>query len=95
LFPSNIAGTWKSITATLQAMERAGVIRTLAEPNLTAISGESANFLAGGEFPIPAGYTCAAPTIGLATACQYSIQWTTQFHAGRHGRRTHQPQGHY
>ncbi len=75
LFPSNIAGTWKSITATLQAMERAGVIRTLAEPNLTAISGESANFLAGGEFPIPAGYTCAAPTIGLATACQYSIQW--------------------
>ena len=34
------------------------MIRTLAEPNLTAISGESANFLAGGEFPIPAGYTC-------------------------------------
>ncbi len=39
-------------------MERAGVIRTLAEPNLTAISGETANFLAGGEFPIPAGLTC-------------------------------------
>ena len=36
-------------------MERAGVIRTLAEPNLTAISGESREFLAGGEFPIPAG----------------------------------------
>ena len=34
------------------------MIRTLAEPNLTAISGESANFLAGGEFPIPGGYTC-------------------------------------
>ena len=75
LFPSNIAGTWKSITATLQAMERAGVIRTLAEPNLTAISGESANFLAGGEFPIPAGYTCGVPSVGVATACQYSIQW--------------------
>ena len=43
-------------------MERAGVIRTLAEPNLTAISGETANFLAGGEFPIPAGYTCTAGT---------------------------------
>ena len=28
-------------------------MRTLAEPNLTAVSGESANFLAGGEFPIP------------------------------------------
>ena len=42
----------KSVSATLRAMERAGVIRTLAEPTLTAISGESANFLAGGEFPI-------------------------------------------
>ena len=39
-------------------MERAGVIRTLAEPNLTAISGETATFLAGGEFPIPNGLTC-------------------------------------
>ena len=35
-------------------MERAGVIRTLAEPNLTAISGETATFVAGGEFPVPA-----------------------------------------
>ena len=43
-------------TATLRAMERAGVVRTLAEPNLTAISGETATFLAGGEFPIPEGY---------------------------------------
>ncbi len=32
-------------------MESAGVVRTLAEPNLTAISGESATFIAGGEFP--------------------------------------------
>ena len=75
LFPSSIAGTWKSITASLQAMERAGVIRTLAEPNLTAISGESANFLAGGEFPIPAGYTCQAAAINQASICQYQIQW--------------------
>ena len=44
--------------ATLRAMESAGVVRTLAEPNLTAISGESATFIAGGEFPIPAGYSC-------------------------------------
>lgn len=41
--------------AKLKAMERNGVLRTLAEPNLTAISGEKANFLAGGEFPIPVG----------------------------------------
>jgi pilus assembly protein CpaC len=33
-------------------------MRTLAEPNLTAISGESATFIAGGEFPVPAGYSC-------------------------------------
>lgn len=39
--------------ATLRAFERVGLIRTLAEPNLTAVSGESAKFLAGGEFPIP------------------------------------------
>ena len=47
-----------SVTATLRAMESAGVMRTLAEPNLTAISGESATFIAGGEFPVPAGYSC-------------------------------------
>ena len=38
---------------TMRALERDGLVRTLAEPNLTAISGEPANFLAGGEFPIP------------------------------------------
>jgi pilus assembly protein CpaC len=42
----------------MRAMESAGVVRTLAEPNLTAISGESATFVAGGEFPLPKGYTC-------------------------------------
>lgn len=39
--------------AVLQAFERVGLVRTLAEPNLTAVSGEAAKFLAGGEFPIP------------------------------------------
>jgi len=42
-----------SIEATLQALEEKGVIRTLARPNLAAISGEEATFLAGGEFPYP------------------------------------------
>ena len=41
--------------AMLQAFEQVGLIRTLAEPNLTAVSGESAKFLAGGEFPVPIG----------------------------------------
>jgi pilus assembly protein CpaC len=50
--------TGGSISATLRALEQNGVMRTLAEPTLTAISGEAAKFLAGGEFPIPAGQTC-------------------------------------
>jgi len=43
----------KSASETIQAFERSGLIRTLAEPNLTAVSGESAKFLVGGEFPVP------------------------------------------
>ncbi len=53
-----LTGKFPSVTTTLRAMERAGVIRTLAEPNLTAISGETATFIAGGEFPIPNGLSC-------------------------------------
>ncbi len=56
----SIAGTYDtgsewSLSPTIQALERAGVLKTLAEPNLTTISGEKANFLAGGEFPVPTG----------------------------------------
>jgi len=37
----------------LQALEQVGLVHMLAEPNLTAVSGETAKFLAGGEFPVP------------------------------------------
>ena len=37
----------------LEALEQKGAVRTLAEPNLTALSGQEAKFLAGGEYPIP------------------------------------------
>lgn len=37
----------------VQALEKKGAARRLAEPNLTALSGETASFLAGGEFPVP------------------------------------------
>jgi len=47
----HIAGL--DINATLNALERKGVVTTLAEPTLVALSGETASFLAGGEFPIP------------------------------------------
>ncbi|MAC79869.1 MAG: general secretion pathway protein [Rhodobacteraceae bacterium] len=37
----------------LEALEKKGVVRSLAEPNLTALSGQEAKFLAGGEYPVP------------------------------------------
>lgn len=43
------------ITLAMRALEREGLVNTLAEPNLTAISGENARFLAGGEYPAPSG----------------------------------------
>ena len=43
----------ENFNVTLDALERKGAITTLAEPTLVALSGETANFLAGGEFPIP------------------------------------------
>lgn len=44
--PNNLQGTVK-------ALEQVGLMHMLAEPNLTAVSGETAKFLAGGEFPVP------------------------------------------
>ena len=44
-----------NISGALNALEQVGLVHTLAEPNLTAISGETAKFLAGGEFPVPSG----------------------------------------
>jgi len=66
-------GSTPSVTATIRAMESAGVVRTLAEPNLTAISGESATFIAGGEFPIPTGVTCQTTASGAVGQCAPSI----------------------
>ena len=55
-----------SISATLQAFERQGVAHTLAEPTVTAVSGETAKFLAGGTIPILNNVQCN-PT------CQYGF----------------------
>jgi pilus assembly protein CpaC len=64
-----------TVTATLRAMESAGVVRTLAEPNLTAISGESATFISGGEFPIPTGVTCQTSTTGVIGQCVQTVSF--------------------
>ncbi len=52
---SNTAGDpgLNSAKGMIQAFERVGLVRTLAEPNLTVLSGEAGKFLAGGEFPVP------------------------------------------
>ena len=49
-----------NLSVTLQAFERQGVARTIAEPTVTAVSGESAKFLAGGTIPVSNGETCSA-----------------------------------
>jgi pilus assembly protein CpaC len=71
---SALQPTWEagvnSVTAMVQALERAGLIRTLAEPNLTAISGETAKFHAGGKFPIPM-------VSGSGADRQITVQWET------------------
>jgi pilus assembly protein CpaC len=53
-----------SLSATMRAFERAGVSRILAEPTLTAISGETAKFTAGGEIPVPSNSSCDNDVLG-------------------------------
>ena len=50
-----ICNIQNNVQGGLKALETVGLLHTLAEPNLTAVSGETAKFLAGGEFPVPAG----------------------------------------
>ncbi len=64
--PGTIGGTFKGVTANLQAMEQVGVVHTLAEPTLTAISGESAHFLVGGQFPYPTPATSIGSLPGIS-----------------------------
>ncbi len=54
----NWAKGGQSFSATVQAFERQGVAHTLAEPTVTAVSGETAKFLAGGTVPIVSGESC-------------------------------------
>ncbi|WP_420102845.1 type II and III secretion system protein family protein [Bosea sp. (in: a-proteobacteria)] len=56
------AGLGNTQNFTLRALERAGLARVLAEPTVTAISGETAKFTAGGEVPVPKGQNCSYDT---------------------------------
>ena len=51
-----------SITGVVDALARAGMANVLARPNVTAISGETASFFSGGEYPLPTGYDDGAVT---------------------------------
>jgi pilus assembly protein CpaC len=57
----HILGT--DLLGTIDLLQNDGMVTTLAEPNLTALSGETASFLAGGEFPIPVSQSLGATTI--------------------------------
>jgi pilus assembly protein CpaC len=61
-YTANFGGSGFDVRATLQAFERAGVSRTLAEPTLVAVSGEAASFMAGGEIPVPTPCSPQDPT---------------------------------
>jgi pilus assembly protein CpaC len=61
-------GNSQQLDVILSALEEKGLARRLAEPNLVALSGDTASFLAGGEFPIPSGSSGGAagiPTIQI------------------------------
>jgi pilus assembly protein CpaC len=62
-YKASFASGSSNLDTLVRAMETDGLVRTLAEPNLTAISGQSAKFLAGGEFP----YDSCADSTGVRT----------------------------
>ncbi|MCC6890882.1 MAG: type II and III secretion system protein family protein [Hyphomicrobiales bacterium] len=55
-----------TIDVLINALEQRGLVRTLAEPNLTTLSGDTASFLAGGEIPIP---------VGQSNTNQITVEW--------------------
>jgi pilus assembly protein CpaC len=62
-----LSNSSNTVSATLQAFERYGVSRILAEPSVTAVSGEAAKLTVGGQFPIPSAPVCS--TSGVQTTC--------------------------
>jgi pilus assembly protein CpaC len=59
----------------LDALEKKGAITTLAEPTLIALSGETASFLAGGEFPVPVVQTVGGNLNNSGGAAAYTVEW--------------------
>ena len=69
----NILGL--EVDATLDALERKGLVNTLAEPTLVALSGETASFLAGGEFPVPVAQDSGSGGSGGGASTALTVEW--------------------
>jgi pilus assembly protein CpaC len=71
LFAGKLVGMKNAtdLVGVLDALAQEGLVTTLAEPNITAMNGQTASFLVGGSFPVPTSVTAAtggsAPTIGI------------------------------
>ena len=63
VFNNTNLGGLGTIEVLLRALEEENLLNTLAEPNLTSVSGEEASFLAGGEFPVPSGVDDSGNTV--------------------------------
>jgi pilus assembly protein CpaC len=68
-------GLGSNFNVTLDALERKGAVTTLAEPTLIALSGETASFLAGGEFPVPTVQGGGGVTGGNGGGTAISVEW--------------------
>lgn len=62
----------ENFNVTLDALERKGAVTTLAEPTLVALSGETASFLAGGEFPVPVVQNVGG---GGGNNAAFTVEW--------------------
>jgi pilus assembly protein CpaC len=67
---ASLATRGGSLDVTLSALETKGLIRRLAEPDLVALSGDAASFLAGGEFPVPVAQASSGVGVPIVT-----VQW--------------------
>ena len=68
---ANLVNGGTNIDVLISALEKKGVVRRLAEPNLVALSGDTARFLAGGEFPVP---TAVSTTTGAGVTPTISFK---------------------
>ena len=80
------------VSAIVQALATEGFLTVLAEPNLTAVSGQTASFLAGGEFPVPVVQNVSAGTLGDLGPVP-AIRRAAGLYADDHRRQPSEPAG--